>query len=245
MTKKIIQFKNALKKPRLSFVTNKIQFHVEKYHKASGWKDVTMEISEFPYKFVKAHDFPYKPDGSLDPVRMNRLVFNDLNGLTNNVAWFPEQVAYIKSLPASDQDLIYSYTLSPGNINTAAKIARLQEIILNSPPLHTSMVVWRGVKHNYIKVNDKNVYTNQDRFISTSIESRVAIDTFMGPQCCLFKIILLAGARVLFLAPSNYQVEHEILLHKDSLFYVLKERIRPLNIPHKPSAQMNSMLYLA
>lgn len=245
-----ILFRNFLKKkiaslrePRNKFFDS-LKFSVEKATSlSSNWKIVTLTLNEFPYKFKHLSDYPYNHLGDKIRSKFNRLVYTDINGLGINAEWFDEQVKYVKSLSHSDQKLIYDYSVGPATINTDAKRARLNEIIINSPPLKNKLTVWRGVKSDYVSLDTHKFYQNAQKFVSTSLDPKIAIESFMGlMKCCLLKITLLPGTRALFMGLSKYEVEHEILLPTDSLFYVLQKNIHVLNGP-RPLTMFN-MVYV-
>jgi len=228
--KRLQLFRNYINKPHTPIILSSIQFNVEKY--VTSWKNTSIQIREFPFKFKKITDFPYQMDETIDVYKKSRLIYNDINGIELNMEWFSEQVAYVKSLPSTDLQIIRKYSLSPGMLSATEKV-RLQEIIHNAPPIKNTITVWRGIKDNYInKVMEKKtqLYKNKDRFISTSISCEVAINTFMGHTgCCLLKIVILKGTKCLFMAVSNYETEHEILLHMNSIFLVRIKDVLALN----------------
>ena len=227
--------KKVYDRPKPSIFLDKIEFHVKKANSHLGpWASTTLKLSEFPYKFANLKDYPYLPDGTLDRNKMVRLVFNDLQGLELNAEWFDRQVEYVKSLPEVDLKLIYDYTVSPGKVSTISDKNRLHQLIQKAPPLLNPLTVWRGVKTDYVSLLPNRLYKNDQRFISTSIDVGVSISNFMSiGSCCLWKINLLPGTRCLFLSCSKYLMEHEILLDRDTMFYVNQRNINVLNGPRK------------
>lgn len=229
----------SLREPRNKYFDS-LKFSVQKLTSmTTKWKTVTIDLAEFPYKFKHLNDYPYNHLGDKIKTKFDRLLYTDINGLSLNAEWFEEQVMYIKSLSQADQKLIYDYSVSPSLINTEVKRLRLNEIIINSPPLKNRLTVWRGVRSDYLTLDVHKFYQNDKRFVSTSVNPKVAIETFMsGLKCCLLKITLLPGTRALFMGLSKHEIEHEILLPTDSLFYVLHKKISVLNGP-RPLTMFN------
>jgi hypothetical protein len=105
-----------------------------------------------------------------------------------------------------------------------AFIDDLNRIIMNAPPIKTTMVVYRGSKDSYyLKGNVGHVYKT-DSFVSTSLDLQSALNFSKG-TCCFKRITLLPGTRVLMLAGiSHFQNEIEFLLSTKSQFYLTNEK---------------------
>ena len=119
----------------------------------------------------------------------------------------------------------------------------LKRIIDDSPPLKKKMIVYRGVKNDYMLKGSKNqMYTN-NCFISTSLNPYSALE-FANDKCCFKRIVLYPGQKALFISGlSYYPNEVEFLLNVDTRFYVRKiqhisiykdRKISETNICFKP-----------
>jgi hypothetical protein len=102
-------------------------------------------------------------------------------------------------------------------------ITDYHRIISNAPPLLNPGIVWRGVKSRYMA--QRSMYIT-NRFLSTTYNLETA-ENFMGEytdepaRCCLHKIILPAGSRVLCMSSFSYvPYEYEIVLNIYSHFLV-------------------------
>jgi hypothetical protein len=102
----------------------------------------------------------------------------------------------------------------------------LNTIIKNSPPLKRQMVVFRGVKDDYYLKGHKNHFYKNSGFVSTSLSYDKAL-IFSGEDkankaiCCLKRIVLLPGTRVLYISGlSKFPQEMEILMSPDSVYYL-------------------------
>lgn len=99
-------------------------------------------------------------------------------------------------------------------------IEDLNRIINNSPSIKKPTVVYRGVKDDKYMIGTQNNLYKTNGFVSTSININSALK-FAGANCCLKRITLLPGTKCLLMAGiSKYQDEIEILLNKDTQFYI-------------------------
>lgn len=95
-------------------------------------------------------------------------------------------------------------------------IKRLENIIKNAPPLTHKMVVYRGVKNDYFSNNMKNVFYKNKNFVSTSININTS-QRFSGYDCCLQKITLLPGTRIIYMGGiTSISNEFEFLLSRNT-----------------------------
>lgn len=100
----------------------------------------------------------------------------------------------------------------------------LSRIIRNAPALRKKMVVYRGVKNDYYLKGLAGKMYNTNSFVSTSLNLQSAIN-FSSEKCCFKRITLLPGTRVLLMdGVSVYPGEFEILLNKDTQFYITNEK---------------------
>jgi len=80
------------------------------------------------------------------------------------------------------------------------------------PPLKTTIVVFKCK-------NSANVYSDKS-FVSTSLDYEGS-KLFSGKNCCVLQITVSAGSKVLPIKDlSRYQEEEEVLLDRDSIFFV-------------------------
>jgi len=101
----------------------------------------------------------------------------------------------------------------------------LERVIRNSPPIEKQMIVYRGVRSDYyLKGKQGNVYKT-NAFVSTSLNLGSALRFINGAPCCLKRITLLPGTRVILMAGlSKFPEEIEILLGHESQFYITKAK---------------------
>ena len=103
----------------------------------------------------------------------------------------------------------------------------LRQIIEDSPSIHQTMTVFRGVKDTFFEnMTKNNIYKNAG-FVSTSINydiaAKPAFSNLHVNKCCIFKIKLLKGSKALFISGlSKYQnpSESEFLLSDKTNFVV-------------------------
>ena len=109
--------------------------------------------------------------------------------------------------------------------------ADLKRIIDNSPSIRKKMILYRGVKDDYmLKGLEKQVYKN-NCFVSTSLYAYRGL-LFIGDdnKCCFKRITVYPGQKALFVTGlSYYPNEIEFLLNVDTQFYVQKNQY--LTIP--------------
>jgi len=206
-----------------------------------NWKVYHMSLNLF-YNMnnYSSHDkkklTPYRIDNRKllsIPFLWHPLIYTDIQGIISNKKWFEAQIHYLKNLSDDDQKLIAEYSIDPPNINTNMKKNRLEYLIENSPKLLHPMIVWRGIYNNYFKsfkiYDNAKLNTKDNKFISTSIDPKIAITNFMGDPCCLCKILLLPGTPCLFLVITAYENEREILLSRNVKFKVIDNTIKIKN----------------
>lgn len=199
------------------------------------WRTPIRYLDEFPKKHLnsklnpKLSPFRIHDEGNIIKIYSlyHNLIYIDIDGMTENKKWFDLQVQYLNSLNKKDAELIYLYTKELEKI-TQQDMVQLNRIIKASPPLEKPLIVWRGIKTNYIKqnINQNNVYSNQSshRVQSVSINPQVA-DYFMGDNCCMCQILLLPGNKCLYLGITAFDNEIELLLPINCKFKVVEETI--------------------
>lgn len=98
----------------------------------------------------------------------------------------------------------------------------LSKLFYSAPIIKKNMVVYRGIKNDYVMNGKKdNIYVTKC-FVSTSLDYKLAM-RFANPltQCCFQRITLLPGTRVLLIAGiSSFANEVEVLLNPDTHFYI-------------------------
>jgi len=103
-------------------------------------------------------------------------------------------------------------------------VTDLDRIIKQSPPVESTMVVFRGATSKYYKTST-NMYVN-NTFMSTSFDYKVPFN-FSDDECCVKQIILKPGSRALFTESlSQYPGENEILLGLNNTFKILQDETR-------------------
>jgi hypothetical protein len=103
----------------------------------------------------------------------------------------------------------------------------LKRIIENSPSIKKKMILYRGVKDDYMLKGSKDqMYTN-NCFVSTSLSPYSALE-FVNAKCCFKRIVLYPGQKALltsglsFLHDSVKWKPIEFLLNIDTRFYIRK-----------------------
>lgn len=106
---------------------------------------------------------------------------------------------------------------------------RLSSLILNSPPLEETLIVYKGLKDmDFIDFKKNNIFTNR-RYISTSyLVASATHASFINTatSCCLQKITLLKRTKCLYVYFSYYN-EYEILLPPDRHLYRTSAEYKP------------------
>lgn len=151
--------------------------------------------------------------------------------------WIPSSQPLKRGSPIFD---LYDYTLetifkdNPMDPNFYEYlmdhyIKELDMIIMNSPPLMSNLIVYKGTKTlDYLDFSKHNIYRNK-RYISTTLDFRIAKDkAFTDKNCCLQKILLLRGTKLLY-PILTYYLEQEILLPRGRHLYATSEPYTPKN----------------
>jgi hypothetical protein len=128
-------------------------------------------------------------------------------------------------------------------------IVDMKNIFKNAPPLTKEMTVYRGVKDDFYLKGAKNGIYKNNGFISTAIDVNVA-EMFRNGEdkirsdlgCCLKRITLVPGTRVVTLMPVSPFGEKEILLNDGSLYLIKKERVIK-TLYNEPSNASRSLCY--
>lgn len=131
-----------------------------------------------------------------------------------------KQINYVKSLSRKNKDVLEWYTTDNGyktlnyalrtnnknklNKELADNLVLIDNIFLHSPKLETSIVVYRGLDIEDPK--DINFTTNS--FISTSSDYETSLN-FINTSCCILKIIVPSGSKILPLKSIAKDVAHE------------------------------------
>jgi hypothetical protein len=106
----------------------------------------------------------------------------------------------------------------------------LNRIINNAPAIKKPLVIYRGVKSDYVLQGAKDHLYTTNQFISTSLSPLSALGFMHGLRCCFKRIIVLPGTRVLLMRPvSEYQNEDEVLLGNKTKFYITSNLTRIVN----------------
>jgi hypothetical protein len=103
---------------------------------------------------------------------------------------------------------------------------RLEDIIRNAPPTRTRMVLYRGVKSDYFI--PKSLLEIRDRvhiagsFVSTTSSVNVLQRFTTHDECCVMRIYVPIGTRMITLAGFANMDEAEFLLGPNTQFYITK-----------------------
>lgn len=98
----------------------------------------------------------------------------------------------------------------------------IRTVIRNAPPLKKSLYVYRGTRTDVLSTNPGTFYKNLG-FLSTSLNAEIALrfHNKNNTRCCIQKILLLKGARVLpLMGISHFQPEMELLLDTNTIYLV-------------------------
>jgi hypothetical protein len=152
---------------------------------------------------------------------------------------FQKQTNYVENLDKETIDAIKYYTGSGYVImnkllrqNTVQsddivkKINLIDQAFRNVPPLDNSLVVYRGINLDY-KINQDFI---DKGYVSTSANKKksLAFNTHKKNKCCFFEIYLPKGSHILPIGSiSQYKIEMEILLSRNSLFKIVKQDFTP------------------
>jgi hypothetical protein len=99
----------------------------------------------------------------------------------------------------------------------------LERIINASPVLTEPLILYRGVKDDYfLKGKSKNYYKS-NTFLSCSLNPYHSIK-YVPNQCCLKRISILPGAKALLIAGLSHYNEYEVILNKDTVFYIHQKK---------------------
>jgi hypothetical protein len=107
----------------------------------------------------------------------------------------------------------------------------LNRIIMNSPPLRRSMVVFRGVKNDdYLKGVENNLYQNSG-FVMTDMSDTSAVRSIdKDTGCCLKRIVMFRGTHILPISgiSASFSGGLEMLLPMNSIFIIKNAKRRML-----------------
>lgn len=108
----------------------------------------------------------------------------------------------------------------------------LTRIINKSPALTRDITVYRGVRNDFYLQGAKNGYYKNIGFVSTSLDvEKAQFFQMLGQEetsnsCCIQKITLLKGTRVLLMmVTSQYGDEKEVLLNHGSTYMIKEPKI--------------------
>ena len=107
-------------------------------------------------------------------------------------------------------------------------IDEINNIIKNSPPVKHDIIVYRGMNK---KIFDKK-YTNVKTFSSCSFNMHASIGFIDNSikknnkkiiRCCMHRILIPKGSRILYITPITNYNESEIVLPTNSYFYIVNK----------------------
>lgn len=99
----------------------------------------------------------------------------------------------------------------------------LKRIIDGSPPLTKTLTIYRGVKDDYFLKGSKDKFYKNNTFVSCSLNPYHSL-TYVPKTCCLKRISILPGSRVLLMAGLSHYNEYEVVLNVDSIFYIHQKK---------------------
>ena len=109
----------------------------------------------------------------------------------------------------------------------------ISRVIKKSPPTTKTMVVFRGVKDCFFaadnfdsKYSENEVFYNKG-FVSTTLDYKIAVDTFSGQEQCCFKVLtILPGTRCIpLIGLTEFAGEVEILLDRNTK-YIIRDKYK-------------------
>lgn len=219
--------KKQWQKKKSACANPKVVLHYEHFNLYPGeWESVKKTFFKYPKDL-----FPISQRDLKIPIQKNIILYQDVEGLKNNLEWIKKQQAYLQDLLPNDFALVVDYSVSETNfigVKKFFKQKRLASIINNAPPLEADLLVYRGITNDYFPKKD-NMFLNK-RFISTTYALHAAFN-FMGDfNCCLLQILLPKGTRCLFMPiVSVYPDECEILLPITTIFKISSKDMHSLN----------------
>jgi hypothetical protein len=138
---------------------------------------------------------------------------------------------YMQAIPASDQNIIKLYTWGYDSlnrkINSGGELNYIERgvfsvlccTVARAPPLREDIVLYRGINSNdYIDGVSRS-------FVSTT-SNPIAAQRFTGNTCCLLKITVKAGTKILSLHSqdlTHFTFEKEILLPPGGIFRIVEK----------------------
>jgi hypothetical protein len=131
-----------------------------------------------------------------------------------------KQINYVNSLSDEYKNVLKWYTSDNGyrNLNYALRKSNkkilnkefkdnldlIDNIFLRAPKLEKSIVVYRGLNLE----SHKDINFNTNSFISTTLDYETSFN-FSGTTCCILKINISAGSKILPLKTIAQDVSHE------------------------------------
>ncbi len=105
----------------------------------------------------------------------------------------------------------------------------LEKIFDKAPGIEKEMEVFRGVKNMYYKKENSDIYIN-NTFTSTTLNPVKTLE-FVGNECCLKKIILKPGFKLICLEPiTQVRGEFELCIPPNNEFRIIShEEFKPKN----------------
>lgn len=105
----------------------------------------------------------------------------------------------------------------------------LDQVIHRAPPLEHNIIVYKGSKNlDYFDFSKHNIYKNR-RYLSVTFNANIAMSSsFTTTTCCLQRILLLRGTKLLYPILTYYQ-EYELLLPRERLLYATSPIYKPMN----------------
>lgn len=150
-------------------------------------------------------------DAKMNPFKPQIKYVNDLSDKTK------QAIAYYTD---DGYDKINNYMRFGGGKYIAQvhdSIKLIDKAFENSPPLTQDVVVYRGIRSSY-QIEGEFV---EKAFTSTSVNLSIALEFNNNSKCCIFKINVPKGKKVLPLVNcSENASELEVLLPKNSTFKI-------------------------
>ena len=100
----------------------------------------------------------------------------------------------------------------------------LNTIILSSPPTKKPFFLYRGTSTNYILQGSTGHTYTTTCFTSCSLSGDHAMENYTGRECCMYRLYVLPGSRVLFLGGNTfYPQELEFVFPMSSVYHIVQK----------------------
>lgn len=191
----------------------KLQYKQKGIHHPSGSSDGNHNrvIAQSPKHYKPELSLLCSIDAKMNPFKQQIGYVNSLNDKTK------QAIAYYTD---DGYDKINNYMRYGGGkyvsqIHDSIKL--IDKAFENSPPLAQDVVVYRGIRSSY-QIEGEFV---EKAFTSTSVNLSIALEFNNNSKCCIFKINVPKGKKVLPLVNcSENASELEVLLPKNSSFKI-------------------------